>query len=358
MPELWETSDLMEVTYSDGAAPPDGFWLRYYDRVFTSQAQEIFFDQMMPRDRRLAPFVAPNVQGRVMKSRGQTLASFKPAYVKPKHVVDPTKALTRRANEPLGGINAGSLSLQQRFDAVVADNLRSENEMIQRRIDWMACQATVYGQVLVAGEDYPAVTVDFARHSSLTTVLTGAATWDGISGDGLHDIGVQRKNAFVRGRAPVNTLIFGPDAWTAFAGQAKVLDLLNKMKDGSGSQFNRTGLTDGSPMEYMGQISGPDGAGRMDLWTYSNDYEDEDEAGNVTSIPYMDPRDVVGVGGAIGGVQAYGAIMDFKAGLSPLKLFPKNWVAEDPSIAYTMTQCAPLMVPTNPNNTFRIRALA
>lgn len=354
MPELWETAELMEVATSDQAAPPDGFWGRFFTRRFYSTAQEVYFDQLPDRDRRLAPFVAPNVQGRVMKSRGRTMASFAPAYLKPKHVVDPSKAITRRKGEPLGGLNAGSLSLDARYDAAVADNLRAEREMIERRWDWMQAQAAIYGYVDVEGEDYPKVRVDFQRHASLTVVLGSGVRWNEVNSVPLADIGAVRTIAFQKGRAPVNNLIFGTDAWNAFAAHATVKALLDNQKRGSESNYNATGLTDGSPYEYMGQISGPSGAGRIDLWVYSNEFEDDTGA----LVPFLDPRDVVGIGGNLGGVMAFGAIMDKKAGLAAVPLFPKMWDNEDPSVTYTMTQSAPIPVPTNPNNSFRIRALA
>jgi hypothetical protein len=351
--ELWDTADLLEVTYADDAAPPDGFWLtNFYGRVFTSQAEVIYFDQLPNRDRRLAPFVSPNVQGRVMRHRGTSLASFAPAYVKPKHVVDPSKAIARRPGEPLGGLNTGTLTLNQRYDAAVADNIRVERELIERRWDHMACRATAYGQVVVVGEDYPEVTVDFQRDASLTAVLAGAAQWGGPDATPMSTIGVLRSRAFKAGRASIGRLIFGVDAFNAFAEADEVKRLLDNMRRGSESNFNTTGLSEGAPVEYMGQISGPNGAGRLDMYVYSNEYEDDTGA----MVPYIDPGDVIGVGNNLGGVRAFGAIKDKRAGLQSMPIFPKMWENEDPSATFTMSQSAPLMVPTNPNNSFRIRA--
>ena len=36
----------------------------------------------------------------------------------------------------------------------------------------------------------------------------------------------------------------------------------------------------------------------------------------------------------------------------------KMWEEDDPSVVYTMSQSAPLYVPTNPNNTFRLKVTA
>lgn len=352
MPELWETADLMEVAY----APldlPDGFWMRFFPRQFNSTAQEIYFDQLPSVDRRLAPFVAPNVQGRMMRSRGRAMSSFRPAYVKPKHVVDPTRALVRRAGEPLGGLNNGTMTPDQRFDAIVADNVRTERELIERRWDWMACQAIKDGRVIVKGEDYPEVTVDFGRDPSLTMTLVGAGQWSDPASNLLGDLQLQRTRAFKLGRAAVRDLIFGTDAWNAFAEHESTQKLLDNMRRGSNSDFNTTGLSDGAPYEFQGQISGGNGGGRFNLWTYSNEYEDD----NGATVPFIHPGDVIGVGAAVQGVRAFGAIMDKRAGLRALPIFPKMWEEEDPSVVYTMSQSAPLMVPVNPNNTFRIRAV-
>lgn len=355
--ELWESADLLEVQYSDEAAPPDNFWLRDYPRLFTSEKRKIYFDDIAPKDRRLAPFVAPNVQGRVMRSRGQTMSSFEPAYVKPKHVVDPSKALVRRPGEPLSSLASlgnDSVTLEQRFDAHVAANIITERELIERRWEWMACHATVYGAVTVDGEDYPTRVVDFNRDPSLTQTLLGAAQWDETTSDKLADIRVMRKRAFTLGQAPVRKLVFGVDAAEAFLSDEKIQErLLDNQKRGSDSLFNASGVGDDTPVEYLGYISGPDGAGRLELWSYSNQYEDEDGV----MRDFLDPRDVVGIGGGLQGVRAFGAIMDKRAGLKALPIFPKTYEEEDPSVVYTLSQSAPLMVPVNTNNTFRMRVL-
>jgi hypothetical protein len=66
--------------------------------------------------------------------------------------------------------------------------------------------------------------------------------------------------------------------------------------------------------------------------------------------------DVIGTGGSLNGTRCYGAIRDKRAGLAAMSLFPKMWDQEDPSVTYTMTQSAPLMVPGNPNNSFRLKS--
>lgn len=332
---------------------PDGFWRARYPRVVTSDRQEILFERLDIDNRRLAPFVAPNVQGRVMRSQGFSARTFRPAYVKPKHIVDPTKAISRMFGEPL----LGGLTMAQRFDARVADNMRLEREMIERRWDWMACRATVDGRVTVQGDDYPTVVVDFNRDASLTNTLTGTARWDQVAtADPLTDLEVMSDDAFRLGNAQITDIVFGTSAWRNFLKNAQVLFLLNNQYRGSTSDFQRTNLVPVSNFQNMGYIGGP--SGQFNLWRYSNWYSETDSNGRLTRKEFLDPAEVVGYGGAMDGVAAFGAIMDVDADfIAEATIFPKMWKEEDPSVVYTMSQSAPLMVPTNPNNTFKLRVL-
>lgn len=351
---LYDTVTLLEVIYAPQNQPGlNGFWLKFFPRSINFTTEKIYFDEIDENEYRLAPFVSPNVQGRIIRSKGYSTKSFKPAYVKPKHVVDPSRALPRRAGE---SFVTGSLTPQQRYDAIIADNLRRERQMIENRWDWMACQAIVTGEVTVSGEDYPTVTVDFGRDNSLTYVLSGADLWTATTATPMDDIQAGRLNAFRLSKAPVNSLIFGLDAWAAFIDKshADVQDLLNVLIKGNQSEFNSSGVSDGSPVQYMGRIAGTGGVGVLDLWTYNNFYEGDDGVG----VPYMDPGVVVGVGGAVGGIQCFGAILDRAAQLQALSMFPKMWDENDPSITYTMAQSAPLMVPAVPNNTFSMKVTA
>lgn len=334
---------------------PDGFWRRLYTRVVTSDAEEIMFDVLDTPSRKLAPFVAPNVQGRVMRGEGFSTRVFSPAYVKPKHVVEPSKALRRTFGEAIGG----SLSQNQRFDLHVAQNLRLERESIERRWDWMAAMATIYAEITIVGQDYPTVTVDFNRDASLTETLSGGARWDQTTSDPLGDLQTKVTAAFNLGMAPITDLVFGTDAWSAFiTGHDDVLDLLDATRRGSTSDFSRTGLNQvGSNSQFMGSISSTQG-GTFNMYRYSNWFtEVDEETGEQSTGYYLDSRDVCGYGPALDGVACFGAIQD-RASLQPATMFPKMWENNDPSVVYTMTQSAPLFVPGNPNNSFRLRVIS
>lgn len=352
------TVDLIDVINDPSLAPETGFWMRYFPRVFNSTAEKIMFDEIDDNEYRMAPFVLPHVQGVPMAAKGFQTRSFRPAYLKPKHVVDPSRAITRRAGEaPLG-----TLSPAQRFDIILADNLRRERAMIYNRWDWMACQAVVTGKCVIKGENYPTTTVDFGRDSGLTSVLSGGALWTADTATPIADVQSMSDLSYKLSRSPITDLIFGQDAFAAFLlpTHGDVQGLLNTLLRGNESLFNASGITDGSPFVFQGNLVGTGGIGLKRMWTYVNYYESlgdsvEDTAGLGVGVPYFDTNTVVGVGSGLRGVQAFGAIMDRQAGLAPLSLFPRMWDNEDPSVTYTMTQSAPLMIPMRPDNSFSLK---
>lgn len=331
--------------------------LFFLDEFFTEEitftTETIAFDEVGERYRKLAPFVAPNVQGRVIKSQGFTTKTFRPAYVKPKHIVDPNKQFSRRAGEALA---TGSLTPGQRFDAAVAENLRIERDMIARRENWMAAQALIHGSVLVAGEDYPPVTVDFGRDASLTDVLAGTARWGEADADPLADLNAMRKAAKRKSGGAINRIIMGEEAYDRFYAHADVKDLLSTNFRVGGSQADAAFLsaTDDA-FELKAIMQGGVTGSRIEIGTYSDYYHEELADGSVVERQIMDPNAVIGVGRKLRGTRCYGAIRDKKAQLRALRVFPKVYDEEDPPVTYTLSQSAPLPIPVDPNNSFYIQ---
>ncbi|AAQ63358.1 major head protein [Burkholderia phage BcepNazgul] len=342
--EIFDTLTLAGVIQSGPALSM--YWQGFYPNEITFDTDEILFDLVF-KDKKLAPFVAPNVQGRVIAARGYTTKTFRPAYVKPKDVINPNRTLKRRAGEqPI----IGGMSLQERFQAVVADSQLEQRQRIENRIEWMCAMATIYGYVDVVGEAFPMQRVDFGRDPALTVQLTGGAAWDQATSDPLGNIQTMRTTAWKKSNSTITRLTMGLDAWSLFSQKPAVVELLNLFYKGSTSDFNRSRLDDGSPVQYQGTIGGYNGMGTLELYTYHDTYTGDDN----TEQEILGSYDVVGTGPGLQGTQCFGAIMDFKNGLVPTRMFPKMWEEEDPSVAMLMTQSAPLMVPAQPNASFRM----
>lgn len=330
---------------------PSNFWLNLLFRQQVNfQSQFIDFDQI-DKGRRLAPFVAPTVQGKPMKSEGYNTRRFAPAYVKPKHVVDPERLITRRAGEPY----TGGQSLAARRDAIVGDIMVEQRDMIMRRWEVMAAEAAINGGVTVAGEDYPTQYVDFGRDANNTVTLTGTDLWsDTSNSDPFKDMETWSLNMARSGGYPVTDWVMGTSAWEALINHPKTEKQLNTDVKNSSQIMLDLGINQADENGAIIQLKGTLGSG-IRVWVYSDIYEDE--AGNQVEI--MDQNAVVGVNPAgVQGIRCFGAIMDARAGYQALEIFPKTWMNEDPSVEYAMSQSAPLMVPRRPNATFKATVVA
>lgn len=348
MAGIYDTYKLLTVQRKMKTLP--AFFLQWFPSQINFQEDKIAFDKVSDDLTRVAPFVAPNVEGRVVREEGYNAVAFKPAYVKPKHVVDPNMIIPRQPGEALG---TGSLTIAQRRDVVIAYLLRKHRAMHENTWEWMASQAALNGYIDIQGDDYPLTRVDFGRDAALT--ITTDWTAAGITSEKTFSdlrAGKMLANDKSVSGAVISDYIFGADAWAQFV---KVNQALLFGRDGlmdtniGGSTTSVTRLWDGlEGVEYMGRIAGLNGAGAMNIYVNTQKFRDRF---NVSQ--YLMPQNkVLGISPAIDGVRCFGAILDKKAGYQALEYFPKMWEEEDPSVEYIMSQGAPLMVPRDPNASF------
>lgn len=342
---IYSTAELLEITSNIRQSTP-AFWSSFFTRQINFTTEEIFFDKVDADYRKLAPLVVPNVQGKIMRGvQPYTSNSFKPAYVKPKDAVDPNRVIERRAGEAL---ITGSLSLEQRKDAAVADILRYHDTLLNNRLEWLAAKALIDGAVTLSADEYPTTTIDFQRHATLTYTLSGAALWSAGTATPLTDIRNARINASNRSGAVIRRVVFGGTAWDLFTARVDLKAEQDKNFGGKVVEIQRD--FDGfEGQEYMGRYGGMFGGNAMELWVDRSKYVDE--LGNEQF--YMPQNAVVGFSD-IEGVRCFGAIKDFDAGLVATERFQKMWRQEDPSAEFILTQSAPLMVPKKPNASFKI----
>jgi len=275
----------------------------------------------------------------------------KPAYVKPKDPVSATRVIKRVAG--FGELTPGAapMSPSQRYNAIIGDILRQHRESIERRWEWLAAQATIYGKVTLESDDYPKTVVDFERDAGHDITLTGGNRWgdSGVSILGTIE-GWKKTVRQAKFGGATNRLTVGADAWEVMREDADVRELLKLdfRTSNNGLDLN-LGVMEGLEIERVGKINGT-----TEVVVYSDYYQDPDG----TVVPFMSPKDVVLTGPSVRGVRCFGAIQDKRAGWQPFPIFSKMWDDEDPSGTYVMSQSAPLMVPVGVNNTLRATVVA
>ena len=335
--DILETHELVGVIRT--FPPASSYWLDLcFPRAHFSESEYIDFD-IVDKGRRLAPFVAPNVQGQPMLARRESIRKFKPAYIKPKDPLDPARNIRRMAGEDIGG----SLSPGERNDAIIADTLLDHRDAIARRWEWMACEAIKNGQVTVAGENYPTVTVGFGRNAANSKTLTGTARWNQpTTATPLTDIKSWANEMLRRSGRKLTRITMTPSAAEAFFATNQVAQALETRR-GSLTRLESFDVS-GEYVTFHGLLEGG-----VELVTYNDIYEDNDGV----EQPFVEDGLIV-LTGDVEGVRAFGAIMDNKAGWKPLSMFPKMWEQEDPSGIFVMTQSAPLMIPGRPDASMKI----
>jgi len=338
--DILETHELAGVIRN--FPPQSSYWLDLcFPRAHYSTTEFIDFD-VVDKARRLAPFVAPNVQGQPMLSRRESVRKFKPAYLKPKDALDPARVLRRMAGEGIGG----SLSPQERYDAIIADTLLEQSEGIDRRLEWMACNAIVHGQVEVVGENYPSVTVGFGRRAENTKTLAGGARWNQpTTATPAADIEAWATEMLRRSGRRLTRVTLTPAAKTAFFATDEIKYLL---------ETRRGSLASAEQVNASGEVAYPVMTlpGGVQVWVYNDVYEDNDGV----EVPFVEDGLVV-LTGDVEGVRAFGAIMDEEANWEPMAKFPKMWPQKDPSGIFVMTQSAPLMIPGRPDASMSVNVL-
>lgn len=322
---------------------PDPFWLNLFFPFTQTFTDEYINFDVVDTGRRLAPFVMPTVAGVPMRQRGYITKSFKPAYIKMKDSVDPSRAIRRLAGEPFGG----ELTPEQRRDAIKTEILRDHKEQWLRRLNWMAARAIMDDSITISGDDYPTTVISFGRPANQTLTLTSGALWsDAI--DPLDNIDewstrVQRAS----GHAPTE-LILGLDAWNVFRKKATVIEQMDINFRGTEGALKR-GPGNGQEVQRRGNI------GPYNVWTYSDIYQDETD----TVQNFMDQKSIVLTSpGGLEGVRCFGAIQDAQLGFIPRDFVPKNFFTDDPSAEWLLTQSAPLVVPRRPAAALRAKVLA
>lgn len=321
-------------------APPLDLLSLFFPTLVEETSEEIHFDtEVGPR--RVAPFVSPLVEGKLVESQGYVAKTFKPAYVKDKRVFDANRPMKRAYGEPL----TGNLSPAQRMQILVAQDLRDQIAMLRRRKLLMAAEALRLGQVTVAGDGYPTTVVSFGRAAGLTISLTGGALeWDdaGVSPvDNVEDwsLLVQQTSGAI-----VTDIVFEIAAWRLFRADTKFAQAVDLLRG-----RDQSSLDLGPRMARGASLRGT--LGNLRLWTYQDWYVDT--AG--VEQPVLPQYTVLGVAAGpdgLDGQQCHGAIRDEDAGFQAMEYFPKSWTTQDPSVRYLLLQSAPLVVPFRVNASF------
>lgn len=310
---------------------PQSFLLdRYFTQLAEFETEEIEI-QVDKGKRRIAPLVHPTVEGKVVANRGYISNRFKPAYVKDKRVFQPGQALKRVLGESLGG----QLSPEERRRRAIIASLQDQTEMLTRRLELMAAETLRRGKLLITGEGFEPVDLDFRRNPALTIALAGAKKWNQSTATPLDDIDAWSILQLQASGATLIDVVMDFDAWTVFRSNPQVQDELKRLAFASQTPLE-LGKEIKPGAQFMGTIR------NRNVWVYVDWYVDP-TSGN--EVPMLPSGTVLFGSQQIEGLRAFGAILDDEV-LMPMAIYPKSWVTQDPSNRMLMLQSAPVTVPS------------
>lgn len=326
---LFETRTLLEVLAQ--LKSPQSFFTDH----FFSGADDISLSSNIDIDiikgkRKLAPFVNPNLPGKLMEKRGYTTSSFKPAYVKPKFSLTASDFESRDAGS---NVYSPTNAYGQRAIKKIGELLAELDEMVVRRIEWMISTALQTGKIPIIGDGVNAE-IDLLMEATHLPILTSSDVWSDLTtSKPLYDLEEWATIILQDAGLAVDTVIMGISASRNFMANADVKELLNNRRIQM-AEIKPEMLAPG--IRYMGNI-----ASIGDFYTYNEWYVDED-TGDEANM--MDTDKVL-----LGSTQArcvkkFGAIQDLDC-MQAVAKFPKVYSNEDKSARFITIQSAPLPLP-------------
>ncbi|WP_272671725.1 MULTISPECIES: major capsid protein [Providencia] len=319
-------------------------WLldKFFPNVVESDTEEVSIDVDVGL-RRMAPFVSPLVEGKLVESRKFQTNSFKPAYIKDKRAPDLRKPIRRQIGERIGG----QLSAAEREMLNLQFEMADQIDMINRRLEWMASSALVSGTVTVAGEGYDTKVVNFGRAAELTVTLSGSDKWPTQVDAGKtntkpsDDIEDWAQRILKNSGAVATDIVFTTKSWKAFRLDTTIKDnaITFPALSPFGNQIN-AGTQVQKGAVYKGRW------GNYDLWLYNDWFIDPVD--NIEK-PMIPDGSVIMSGADLMGTRAFGAIIDPAFNYGPMAYAPKSWLEQDPAQRFLMMQSSPLVIPSRVN---------
>ena len=313
----------------------------FFKDVRNSTTEFIQLD-ISSESRRLAEFVAPEQQGKLVEKTTWTTKTVKAPYIKMKTSTNASQILKRQMGQT---IYAGNASPAQRAQEELGKDLAMLRNMIIRRIEYMAAQVFLTGKVTGDGEGID-FEVDYGLPASHDIAVGTITAWNNAISDPFGDIEdwaeLIEKDS---GKTP-SVCIMGVDAARAFRNADSVKELLDNRRIVMG-ELKLSLLPSGA--RFLGTI------GDIDFYSYSAFYQDS--AGAIQRV--FPSKELILASTDVRSVLHYGAIEDLEYdGNFAVPFFPKSWMTKDPSKQWLMVQSAPLPAHYEPNSWVHAEVLA
>lgn len=314
--------------------------------------------------RSLAPFVTINGEAKIVPGRTTRFANVMAPNIALVRPMQAYQNLLRRA--PGTGVFVDSGEILAAYRQAIADDVEIMANMIDNRLEWMACNMATYCKIDYSSAapdqetDKFDVTVprDAALGGNTGVALAGGARWahtagyatQGATSDPVKDFDQAKFLMAKKGNIPI-MVVMGREAARAFKFHTVVKDWLKQLGN------IRVGeLTHEEQYTAQGALLLARDFCGIPVWEYSQTYTDD--AG--VEQYFLDPEAVLFISGRAkqDNVVYYGAIPDheaFQNGTYMSKRFSKSWINKNPSNLMQLAQSRPLPFTRRPNAIYTLK---
>ena len=290
------------AAYKEQKAPNTFLQSRYFPdgTVFTT-AQVLV--EYKDGNQKLAPFVSPEVGGKVVRRNGYEANAYKPAFIAPKRAL----TIDNLTQKGFGEALYGELTPAERDVKITADDLTEMDEMIVRRHEQMCAQVLQENALTMNhyGDDNKLVETKKIEYFNGVNeaVYTSSAKWNTADADIVGEVAAIAKILTKRG-LPATDVILGSEAADAFLNNEKIQKLLDNRNYNIGTVDPTENFPEAT---FLGVINCK--GRKMNFIQYDATYEDE----NGADTPYINPKDIIVTAPGCG-VTNYGSISQINYG--------------------------------------------
>ena len=218
--------------------------------------------------RRIAPFVAPRVNGVTISREGFETHTITTPLIAPQRILTVDDLENRAFGESL----VSAVTPQQRQAKIVADDLMELDEMITRREEAMAADLLFNGKIFVKayidydGTNTQDTVIDFGKK----TDEKAKVLWNTENANIIEDLRNLRREIIKESGANANILILGSKVYDELLKNEKFLKYFD-IKNLNLASINPV-LQDGGAVTFVGKIPSLG----IDMYTYDEWYVDAD----------------------------------------------------------------------------------
>lgn len=289
----------------------------------------------------LAPFVSPEIGGKIVKRQGYRAVAYEPAFIAPKRAM----TVDTLAKKGFGEALYNGLSPADRAMAITLDDLTDMDDMITRRLEQMSAEVLQTNALIMKhetenGEIEETKEIAFYEGTNDATYEV-AVSWANPAAKILADVAAMAQ-ILTRKGLPATDVILGANAAEAIYQNEEILKLL----DNRNVNIGAINPTEGFPEAvFIGTLNCK--GHNINFISYNATYEDA--TGKM--VEYID-KDSAIVTAPGCGVTNYGAVTQIEYGSTDFTTYVGNripLVEIQGQVKSVALRCAPLVQPKNLN---------